>query len=69
MRRSRGHGGFFLTLLLNFLLNLDRTVPAWILLGLHFWRGWSIGWFWLALGIWALVILCLLYTSDAADEG
>ena len=57
MRRSSGSGGFLLTFLLNAILNLEWTIPAWILLALHFVLGWSIKWFWIALGIWLLDIL------------
>lgn len=57
MRRTRRNGSFWLCLLLNMLLNLEWTVPAWILLALHFWLGWSVWWFWLALGLWFLGLL------------
>ena len=39
------------------ILNIEWTIPAWILLGLHFWLGWSIWWFWLALGLWLINII------------
>lgn len=58
MRRRRVSGGsFWLCLLLNMLLNLEGTIPAWILLALHFWLGWSIWWFVLAIGLWVGHIL------------
>lgn len=57
MRRTKRTGSFWLCLLINILLNLDGTIPAWILLGLHFWLDISILWFWLALGLWLLGIL------------
>lgn len=52
MRRASQSGSFWLCLLLNMALNLEGTIPAWILLALHFVLGWSIWWFVLALGLW-----------------
>lgn len=52
MRKTKRTGSFFLVLLINIALNLDGTIPAWILLALHFWLDISILWFWLALGLW-----------------
>lgn len=57
MRKIKKSGNFFLCLLFNMLLNLEWTIPAWILLALHFLFDWSIWWFWLALGLWLLSIL------------
>ena len=56
MRQTRRAGSFLMCLLFNMLLNLDGTIPAWILLALHFWLGWSIWWFWGALGAWVLYL-------------
>ena len=49
--------GFGMSLLWNFLLNLSWSLPAWILLILHFYRGWSIIWFWIALSAWLIIVL------------
>ncbi len=57
MKRFRKSGNFFLALLVNMLLNLEWTIPAWILLACHFIFGWSILWFWLALGLWFINII------------
>ena len=57
MKRLRKSGNFFLALLFNMLLNLEWTIPAWILLACHFLFGWKILWFWIALGVWLLNIL------------
>ncbi len=57
MRKTKRNGNFLLCLVFNMLLNLEWTIPAWILLALHYILGWSIWWFWLALGIWLLNIL------------
>lgn len=43
---------FFLAYLLNLVLNLEWSIPALILLGLHFWLGIPLYLFWLALGLW-----------------
>lgn len=57
MKRIRKSGNFFLALLINMLMNLEWTIPAWILLACHFFFDWSILWFWLALGLWLFNIL------------
>lgn len=68
MRRTKRTGGFLLCLLINMLLNLDGTIPAWILLVLHFWLDISILWFWLALGLWILgMVLWMVLLRWAGD--
>lgn len=57
MRRTKRGGSVWLCLLVNMALNLEWTIPAWILLVLHFWLGWSIWWFVLALALWFINIL------------
>ncbi len=57
MKRIRRSGNFFVSLLINTILNFEQSIPAWILLALHFILGWSIWWFWLAFGIWILGII------------
>ena len=57
MHKWREHRNLLICLLLNMMFNLDGTIPAWILLALHFWLGLSIWWFWLALGLWFLLIV------------
>ncbi len=57
MKKLRRSGNFFLALLFNMLLNLEWTIPAWIILACHFLFGWKILWFWIALGVWILNIL------------
>ena len=46
-----------LCLLTNLLLNLEWSIPVWLLLGLHFWLGISIWWFIGGLVVWVLAIL------------
>lgn len=57
MRRTKRGGSFLFCLLMNMVLNLEWTLPAWILLALHFILDWSIWWFVLALALWFLNIL------------
>ena len=68
MRRTKRSGGFLLCLLLNMALNAEWSIPAWILLGLHFWLGISVWWFFAALVLWILVmILGMKIMGWAAD--
>ena len=57
MRRTKRGGRFLLCLLINLLLNLEWSIPGFILLGLHFWLGISLWWFAAALALWVLSIL------------
>lgn len=60
MRTTGRTGNFFLCLLFNMIINLEWTIPAWILLALHFIFDWRILWFWIALGVWFLsILLCM----------
>jgi hypothetical protein len=56
MRAGRG-GGFLASLVLNLAANIGWTVPAWVLLILHFVTKLSIWVFWAALGVFLLVII------------
>ena len=57
MRRTKNSGGFFLCLLINLLLNLEWSIPAWILLALHFWLDISLWWFAGGMAFWILCVL------------
>jgi len=57
MKKFRRQGSFLLTLLINLLLNLEWSIPAWVLLALHFWLGLSIWWFIGGLALWILRVL------------
>ena len=57
MKRIKRLGGFFLVLLVNMLLNLEWSIPAWVLLALHIWLDISIWWFVGAVGLWMVSIL------------
>lgn len=52
----RRFGRFLLSLCINAVFCLSWTVPAWLLLALHFWKGWSLAWFFGALGLWLLAV-------------
>lgn len=72
MRMSKRAGNFFLALLFNMVLNFEWSIPAWILLALHYFLGWRILWFWIALGLWILNIVLwmefLCFASDCSNE-
>ena len=57
MRKTKSNGGFLLCFLMNLILNLEWSVPAWILLELHFWLKISLWWFAGALGLWIALML------------
>ena len=70
MRRHSGGGGFWLCLLLNLLLNLEWSIPAWICLSLHFWLGLSLWWFAGALALWVgRILLGMWFVGWAARCG
>lgn len=57
MKRGKNSGNFWLCLLFNMLMNLPWTIPAWILLALHFLLEWPLWPFWVALGVWFVSLL------------
>lgn len=65
---------FFLAYLLNVVLNLEWSIPAWILLGLHFWLDVPIYFFWIALGFWlggtllVMLVIALIRKSIPPDK-
>ena len=70
IRRAKHRGSFLLCLLINLLLNPEWSIPAWVLLGLHFWLGISIWWFAGGLGLWILVVLAGMWLMGwAIDSG
>lgn len=72
MRKTGSVGGFWLCLLINLLLNLEWSIPAWILLALHFWLDISICWFVGGLAFWVLSILAdmwlVRWAADCSSE-
>ena len=70
MRRTARSGIFLLSLLINLLLNLEWSIPAWILLALHIWLDISIWWFAGGLALWILrILLGMWFFGWAADCG
>ena len=67
MRKTKRNGSFFLCLLINMALHLERSIPAWILLGLHFWLGIPIWWFVGALALWILSLLLRMWLMGWAS--
>ena len=68
MRRIRSSGSFFLCLLINMVLNLEWSSPAWILLGLHFWLDISLLWFAGAIALWIMRILVGMWLMGWAAD-
>lgn len=58
---KRADLGFFACLLINMLLNLEGTIPAWILLACHYIFQIPLWPFWVALGIWVLGLILWMY--------
>lgn len=72
MKLKKSRRGFWLCLALNMIFNLEWTVPAWILLALHFACGISLWWAASAFALWILILaaICLVigWVSDCANE-
>ena len=49
--------GFIFSVLLCLVFNLEWTVPAWIFLALHFWKGISLWWFGGSIILWIVFVL------------
>lgn len=67
MRKTKRTGGLLLCLLINLLLNLEWSIPAWLLLGLHIWLSISIWWFIGGLTFWVLRILAGMWLMGWAS--
>ena len=51
-KRYKGNGGFLTAWCINLIFDLEWTIPAWILLALHFFLDISILWFIGAMVLW-----------------
>lgn len=70
MRRTKHSSSFWLCMLINLLLNLEWSIPAWILLALHICLDISIWWFVGGLAFWLFSILFGMWIMGwAADCG
>ena len=56
MKIKKSSRGFLLSLLISLVFNLEWTVPAWIFLGLHFWKGISLWWFVGSIILWVIFV-------------
>ena len=56
MRKLRVNGTGILVLLINMLLHWEGSIPAWILLILHYAIGLSVKWFWIALLLLSMLL-------------
>ena len=68
MRRTKRSGSWFLCLLINLVLNLEWSIPAWIMLLLHRYIGLSIRWFIGGVLLWILSILVGMWIMGWAAE-
>jgi hypothetical protein len=68
MRRTKRSESWLLCLLINLLLNLEWSIPAWILLMLHVYLDLSIWWFVGGLLFWVLRILVGMWIMGWAAE-
>ena len=56
MKEPNRKRGLFLSFLISLVFNLEWTVPAWIFLGLHFWKGLSLWWFVGSMILWVIFV-------------
>ena len=68
MRRIKRCGSFLMSLLINMMLNLEWSIPAWVLFGLHFWLDISIWWFVGGLVCWVLRVLAGMWLMGWAID-
>ena len=68
MKKPNGIGSFFLCFLINMVMTLEFSIPAWVLLVFHFWKGLSLVWFWIALGAWVVIILFWMLVMSWAGK-
>ena len=70
MRKTKRSGTFLLSFIINLLLNLEWSIPAWILLALHFLFGISIWWFIGGLALWfGVICIHMLFIGWAVSCG
>ena len=68
VRQTKYSGCFLIVLLFNILINIEWSLPAWILLILHFVIDLSIWWFIAALALWIVFILLWMLVIGAAAK-
>ena len=65
MRRLRPDDNFIIALFLNIVFHFEWSIPAWILLILHFGIGLPLKWFLIALGLWIVGLIIWMYVVGA----
>lgn len=72
MRKTNNNCNFFVSIILNVILNIEWSIPAWILLVCHFVFDISIIWFVGALALWLFIMIifnCFLkFSSKCSNE-
>lgn len=68
MKKIKRSGNFLLALLFNMLLDIKWSMPAWVLLILHFTIGLSPVWFFAAFGVWILSIISRMWLIGWARD-
>ncbi len=68
MGRWKQIGSFLVSLLINMLLNLEWSIPAWVLLGLHIWLRISFRWFVGGLILWLVRVLAGMWLMSWAID-
>ena len=68
MRKTKRSGNFLICLFFNMLVNLEWSIPAWLLLIAHFVWDLSIWWFVGALAFWILSMLSFMWIVGWASE-
>lgn len=70
MKALKKGSNFFVCLVFNLFINFGWTIPAWILLALHYIADFDIMWFWIAIGVWLLVtVFWMLFITFAVRCG
>lgn len=70
MRKCKPNGSFWLSLIINIILNFEGVIPAVVLLALHLGFGISVWWSAAALAIWIMrIIIWMLFMRLANKYG
>lgn len=68
MRRTNRSGGFFLTLLINIVLNFEGAIPGVVLMILHYTIDISIWWSVGAFAVWILYLIFFMFIIGWASS-
>lgn len=68
--KRKSDGGFWLCFLMNLVFSLEWSIPAWLMLIMHFVLGWSIWFFVALLGLFIIgTLIKTIFISWAASAG